>query len=354
MYQRIIESLAREIEAGKYLAGQRFPSEAALVRQFSTSRITVGRALAELVRRGLVERVAGSGTYVRSRPEARSTLGLLIPRLGETEIFEPICRGIAAAAGNAGAALLWGDAGDGGPAAALRLCDEFAGRGVQGVFFAPLEEIPDAEAANTEIADRLDRARIPLVLLDRDYVRYPHRSRHDLVGIDNRRAGHLATEHLLDRGARRIAFIGRARGASTVDARLAGYREALAAAGRDSDLVLRPEAIDAAMVAAQRRLRADAFVCANDHTAGEVMQVLLAAGLRVPQDVRIVGIDDVEYAGLLPVPLTTVRQPTRDIGDAAMAAMTERIARPQAPAREILLDCRVVTRASCGAPRRSR
>jgi GntR family transcriptional regulator, arabinose operon transcriptional repressor len=70
---------------------------------------------------------------------------------------------------------------------------------------------------------------------------------------------------------------------------------------------------------------------------------------QIPKDIRIVGIDDVQYANLLPVPLTTVRQPCREIGVAAVAAMLERIVSPAMPARDILLDCELVVRASCGA-----
>ena len=66
-------------------------------------------------------------------------------------------------------------------------------------------------------------------------------------------------------------------------------------------------------------------------------------------DVKIVGFDDVQYANLLPVPLTTIHQPCHDLGVAAAAAMLERLSSPNMPAREILLDCRLVVRDSCGA-----
>src|SRR5205823_8438380 len=97
------------------------------------------------------------------------------------------------------------------------------------------------------------------------------------------------------------------------------------------------------------RKQGDAFVCANDRTAGQLMHVLQALGYRIPRDVRIVGIDDVEYASLLPVPLTTVHQPCREIGAAAMAAMLDRIDQPGMLSRDILVECRLVVRDSCGA-----
>jgi GntR family transcriptional regulator, arabinose operon transcriptional repressor len=78
------------------------------------------------------------------------------------------------------------------------------------------------------------------------------------------------------------------------------------------------------------------------------MQTLIELGYRIPEDVRIVGIDDVQYASLLTVPLTTVHQPCREIGVAAVAAMLERIGSPEMPRRDILLDCTLVVRESCG------
>src|SRR3954454_11932621 len=97
-YQRLFESLKADIVSGRYQPGQKLPSEAALVNKSGASRITVGRAIRELQNLGLVERIAGSGTFARdlAKEDRRPHIfGLLIPDLGETEIFEPICQGIA-------------------------------------------------------------------------------------------------------------------------------------------------------------------------------------------------------------------------------------------------------------------
>jgi hypothetical protein len=93
----------------------------------------------------------------------------------------------------------------------------------------------------------------------------------------------------------------------------------------------------------------DAVVCANDRTAALLMRTVMRLGCHVPGDLRIVGIDDAEMASVLPVPLTTLRQPSRQIGDAALAAMLERVARKELPTRDILLHCDLVVRESCGA-----
>ena len=93
----------------------------------------------------------------------------------------------------------------------------------------------------------------------------------------------------------------------------------------------------------------DGIVCANDITAARLMQTLEGFGVGVPSDMRIVGIDDVKYAALLGVPLTTLHQPCREIGETAIRTMLERIANPQLPARDVLLDCKLVIRRSCGS-----
>src|SRR3982075_1005381 len=90
-------------------------------------------------------------------------------------------------------ALVWGSLTNGAASKedrAWQLCRQYIDRRVSGVFFAPLELTPDKEAVNRKIAGALDDAGIPLVLLDRTVVPYPDRGVHDLVGIDNRRAGY--------------------------------------------------------------------------------------------------------------------------------------------------------------------
>ncbi len=357
-HQQVYQALRRQIESGRWKGGERLPSEADLVRQFGASRITVGRAVRDLQIAGLVERRAGSGTYVktaRPRASAALTFGLLLPELGETEILEPICQGMLGSPLAREHALVLGSL-QGGERSkeerAWQLCRQYIDRRVSGVFFAPLELTPGKDDVNQRVANALDEARIPLVLLDRTVLPYPRRGHHDLVGIDNRRAGYVIAEHLLQLGARRIAFVAVPNAAATVDAREAGYREALYAwnAPVDRGLVHRIDPSDRDAVRALMASPApEAIVCANDRTAAHLMRTLQRLNHRIPQDVRLVGIDDAEYASLLPVPLTTLRQPTEQIGDAALTAMLERVARPDLPARDVLLHCELIVRESCGA-----
>ena len=356
-HRQVYGALERGIRSGRWAGGDRLPSEAELVRQFGTSRITVGRAVRDLQQAGLVERRAGSGTFVRRAPPgAALSFGLLIPDLGETEIFEPICQGMMASPLARAHALLWGSLP--GPSTskeerALELCRQWVERRVAGVFFAPLEGTPSRDEVNARVVATLDAARIPVVLLDRTAVPYPGRGHHDLVGIDNRRAGFLVADHLLEAGARRVAFAAVPDAAATVDLREAGWREALARRGLPADPALsaRLDPADPAAVRAwMEAARPDGIACANDRTAARLMHALLALGVEVPGQVRMAGIDDAEYAALLPVPLTTLRQPTRQIGAAALAAMLDRVAGVDLPPRDILLQGTLVVRRSSGTP----
>jgi len=356
-YQQILDELTEAIASGKYSVGQRLPSEYELVSTFGTSRVTVNRALRELQLKGLIERRAGSGSYVNPSLAKGYTFGLLIPELGRTEIFEPICRGMAEAKEAGHHALLWGktlpDSGLGGEDVDS-LCRQLTSKKVSGVFFAPLELTPEKDAINRAIAERFERAGIPIVLLDRDLVSYPERSRYDIVGIDNRRAGYVVTKHLISAGARNPVFVGRPGSAPTVDARIAGFREAI----MDSELVFRPDLVwridprDSTSVE-QLVKTTDAIVCANDFTAAHVMKVLHELKIQVPGRIRMAGIDDVKYATLLPVPLTTIRQPCAEIGATAVETMVQRLQHPDFPGRDIALNFRLIVRQSSGAAEQS-
>ena len=355
-YRRVFEYLHGHIQSGALKAGDRLPSEAELGKLFDASRITVAKAVLDLQRMGLVSRRPGAGTHVLA-PQmiGGRTFGLLIPELGLTEIFEPICHGMMRSPFARPDALLWGNASTtAGEAAkeAEHMVNSFIRQNVAGMFFAPLELSPDKDAANRKIARDLERAKIPVVLLDRCYLPYPERSAHDLVGVDNRRAGYMAAAHLLSLGVRRLAFLGEVHAANTVDARITGLNEALRKyqVTSEQDPVWRGSPQDEALVKRMlETLRPEGIVCANDLTAARLMQTLIALNVRIPEEVRIVGMDDVKYSSLLPVPLTTIRQDCAGIGMVAMATMLERVEHPELPIRDVTVPTKLVVRRSCGA-----
>lgn len=355
LHRFIYQKLLEEIETGVYGPGDRLPSEAALCERFSASRITVAKAFQTLQQDNLVTRRPGSGTYVE-RPDTRAAMkfGLLIPDLGSTEIFEPICQGIMRSPAARLHSLTWGhhnvDEVD-TLRATEQLCQQYIAQKVDGVFFAPAEFAEKHDEANQKLALMLQKAGIPTVLLDRDFERYPERSNFDLVGIDNHRAGFLLTQHLLSAGSDRVAFAMRANSASTIQARIAGYREALMHAGKEGcGVILTGDFEDPKVV--QQMLEEqtpDGIVCANDVTAARLMKTLVSLGVKIPCDIRMAGIDDVSYAKFLPTPLTSLRQNCTEIGVVAMETMLQRLQQPDLPVRDVTVKCELVVRESSSA-----
>ncbi len=355
-HREIFERIQRAIVDGQYRPGSKLPSDGQLTRRFDTSRPTVARAMRDLQNAGLVDRRPGSGSYVRLTSDSSQFLGLLIPGLGETEIFEPICGAIARVSQDHHFSLLWGNSSpiDGEVKdqahVAKTLCRQYIEQRVSGVFFAPVELTAGMDEVNQRVAEELHRAGVAVVLLDRDFEKFPRRSRFDLVGIDNRRAGYVQAEHLLQSGCRHIQYVARPMSAPTVDARIRGYREALQDCGiqPENDWVRRVDPSDTECVRRLVKRCPDAFLCANDITAAQLLHNLIKLGVRIPEDVRVMGLDDVKYAQLLSVPLSTLNQPCRAIGAAAVETMIRRMENRDMPARDILIDFKLVVRESCG------
>jgi len=354
----VSRQLLAEIAMGKYAPSGRLPAETQLARRFHVSRPTVARALRDLQEKGLIERHAGSGTQLKS-PVEKGTIGgrqigLLIPGLGKTEIFEMVCGELASLARARDITLL-----SGGEIlkpqvldekAVMDLCSHFIEQQVVGVFFTPFDG--SKEGVNRRIAEKLTKAGIPVVLLDRDLEPFPRRSAFDLVGVDNLAGGCLLAEHLIKLGCRRIAFLARLQYPPSINARIAGVREALAG----FKIELPPDWIQVGDPENPRFIhslvaggRWDAVVCSNDLIAAQLLRSLERNNVSVPRDLRVVGFDDAKYATLLGVSLTTMRQPCRDIAITAFRAMTERISDPTLPPRSILLTPQLVVRESCGA-----
>ena len=175
------------------------------------------------------------------------------------------------------------------------------------------------------------------------------------VGIANVQGGRLATEHLLSLGRRRIALISGPRQFYASQERLAGYAEALDAAGIEVDGRL----IDAgdwasasgytAMLRLLDRATFDAVFVQNDRMAMGALQALRERGRRVPDDIAVVGFDDIPSAPYFDPPLTTVHQPTYELGQVAARTLIDLTHGGVPPSEPIRLATHLVIRQSCGA-----
>lgn len=190
--------------------------------------------------------------------------------------------------------------------------------------------------------------------------------RHDLpypsIQIDNVRAAHDATAYVLGLGHRRVAFLAGPHASHTVQDRLAGYRDALEDAhiAFDSNLVREGDFQEPSGYAAARALlgidpRPTAVVAANDRMAFGAMAAVIDHGLRVPEDMSLVGFDDVSLASYLRPALTTVAIPSYEIGHQAMRVLlTGEPGDPETgqPGSPCMLTTKLVVRESCAHPRR--
>jgi LacI family transcriptional regulator len=172
--------------------------------------------------------------------------------------------------------------------------------------------------------------------------------------VDDVAGGRLAAEHLLERGRRHLLFVGGPLELRQVRDRLQGAREAVAAVPGARIEVMTIEALTMnAGVAAGRRIlelpeRPDAVFAANDLVALGVLQgVGMIGGLRVPEDIAIVGYDDIEFAAAAAVPITSVRQPRDRMGSEALELLLEEIA-GGGEHRQIVFQPELVVRESTG------
>ena len=349
-YREIFEDLQKKLRDGDYPQGVPLPSEEALGRKYNVSRITAVRAMDELVKKGLVWRKRGAGTFATKIARKESgRLGLIVPSLSFGEIFPPICQSLTRFAQQDGYTFLLGDISSSRPDRraheACKVARTFVEQKVAGVIFQPLAFLKTPERVTREIITMFNEADIPVVLVDRDIPQSA--APHDFVGIDNLNAGRELGVHLLEKGAKRIHFLMRPNCASVIRDRLDGVMSAIGE-NRPKGNVIIAEPSDSKTLAEwfTKRNRPDAVVCESDYVAAQLRNTLTKFKLSVPKDVMLAGFDDVRCAVSATPPLTTVHQPCEDIARVAYQTLRDRMRDPTLPPRRILLSAPLVVRES--------
>ncbi|WP_244930952.1 LacI family DNA-binding transcriptional regulator [Nocardioides sp. W7] len=258
--------------------------------------------------------------------------------------FTDVAQGIETAADAAELSLVLCNSGNGAAReeAHLALLQQ---QRVQGVLVTPVEP-------ESPLLDEVRRRGTPLVIVDRTRDDETFCS----VAVDDRLGGRLAIEHLVDRGHTRVAFIGGPLHLGQVRDRLEGARQAWAAAGLPAaDLVaLATETLDVheGRNAGQRLAglpssrRPTAAFCANDLLALGLLQQAIGSGTRVPEQLAIVGYDDIVFAAAAAVPLTSVRQPRQELGRTAAELVLDEATNADHQHRQVLFTPELIARAS--------
>ena len=182
----------------------------------------------------------------------------------------------------------------------------------------------------------------------------------DAVSTENTRSAQALTEHLLEHGRSRLIFVGKPQASPDVDQRYGGFTKALSQADLSAVAPALPvsyregSGAEAASKVLASANRPDALFCANDELALSTMKALQLAGVRVPDDIAIVGWDDVMTARYVNPGLTTVRQPLYELGRLAATRLQERIAGGPLVPEPLILPTELVLRSSCGCPDQDR
>ncbi|MEY9936850.1 LacI family DNA-binding transcriptional regulator [Streptacidiphilus sp. MAP5-3] len=301
------------------------------------ARKAVEQAIAEL---GYVPNLAAR-SLVTSRTDA---IALIVPetetRLASEPFFASIIRGVASEISDTDLQLLLILVST--ERERRRLAGFLDGRRVDGVLLVSVH-------TDDPVVELLEQSGLPTVLGGRRSDLEPL----SYVDSDNLRGAWAAVRHLLDLGRRRVATITGPLDMEASGVRLEGYRRAL----REAELAVDPGLIahgdftessgEQAMAELLAREPAlDAVFCASDLMAAGAMRTLRRAGRRIPADVALVGFDDSPIARHTEPPMTTVRQPSEEMGRAMARLLLEQIAAPSRSHRQIILSTELVVRES--------
>ncbi len=324
------------------------------VSRVVTGAVVVDPATAERVREAIADLGYRPNLLARSfRRRETYTIGLLVPD-NSNPFFAEVSRAIENAGYAEGYSVVLCNS-DLSAEKQAAYIDVLLAKQVDGLILASSGLIDDADGAGeTGELGKIRAAGVPCVVVDRNLGDAPI----DQVLIDNVLGGWLAGDHLARLGHRRIACIAGPHDLTPSAGRVSGFRQALAEHGLaiDPGLLLRGNGrTDGGTLAARRLLDAGADFTAvfafNDQMAAGAIATFLRAGCRIPDDVSVIGFDDIPQAAATFPALTTVAQPTEEMGALGVRLLLERIARPDAPWQRVMLPTRLVVRESTGPPR---
>jgi LacI family transcriptional regulator len=200
------------------------------------------------------------------------------------------------------------------------------------------------------VVEALIDSDMPFILIGR----HPTNSKIHYVDVDNQSSAREAVAHLLRLGYRRVATITGPRNMIAGADRRAGYLDALRdrRLAADADLIVEGDFSEAGGYAAMQRLLArqpDAVFAASDVMAAGAIRAIREAQLRIPEDIAVVGFDDMPFAARNDPPLTTIRQPIHRTGGLAAETLIDLIEKPASPTRRVILPAELVVRTSCGS-----
>lgn len=350
------ERIARLILKEKLQTGDPILSENKLASQYKVSRITVRKAISELVNKNMLFTEKGKGTFVANshklsksnkQPLLAKTVGLILPTIN-VSYFSDIARGAEDAANNEDYHIIFCNS-DGKLEKEETYMHQLYNKKIDGLIISPT-----GYSSKNRHFGKLIKDKVPFVIMDIlvDGIDT------DYVVTDDIDGSYRAVKHLINLGHKRIGHIRGPRNVSTADVRMEGYKKAIL----DSNLVFDEDLVQGnnfsksryGYLAMEKFLkmsqRPTAIFAANDILALGAYDAIIKAGLRVPEDIALVGYADLTESKRMDVSLTTVRQPGYKMGKAACRRLIEKIRnKKHGETKKIVFKTKLVIRKSCGS-----
>lgn len=345
LYYQLKEQIRQQIEDGTIKPGEKLLSESEMIQKYCIGRLTVREALSQLVNEGFLEKQHGRGTFCKGTPSRSARLNIDVLLNTSDNYFIPYyIRGINEVLINHNANFLIHDTmNDVNHVGSL--LEKILEKGTSGVILQPSMKEEDIPEYIFELFRRFKSKGIPYFMIDSCYKDIES----SYTIMDEVRGGYISTEHLIKLGHKRIGGIFRRKIRDSIY-REKGYRQVL----EKYDLEMHPEWIledDEKLTEQLEPLvfgeeRVTAFVCYNDEIALKCLRFLKGKGLRVPDDISVMGYDDSFIAETADIPLTTVVHPKDKMAKLAAEKLMEIINKSEDWPFTYMYEPRLVIRSS--------
>jgi len=354
LHQQLKNIIQEKIKQGQFKTGEEIPSTAELCACYQVSTITVRRTISDLIAEGLLRGTPGKGTFVTSGEKKKNNklVGVIFTGGMSNPFLLEIFRGIENVLSGFGYHLIISIS-EGNAEKERQTLIEFRERGIDGIIMIPVS-INRTSSANESLKELLAK-NVPLVFIDQKITGFSV----DYVASDNEKGSYMATQYLLKLGHRRIAFIF-GQEVSSVRERLAGYRRALTEFNLPFDRSMIKSGhleLEAESCGYQNALELlllktppTAIFACNDPLALGVYRTCHQLGLNIPEDLSLVGYDNLFFTASLIPPLTTIHQPIYEMGRKAGELLLRRITGENGNAEKIILENQLIERSSCAPP----
>jgi len=363
LYEQIAEELKNKILSGEYVKDQKLPTENDLAQEYKVSRITSKRALEELKKEGLIYRVRGSGSFVNeideellqmTRARAMNTaraIAIIMPKHVSESSFAQSINGAVKVFEKAGYYSVI-HSGVKNADDEKKIIKKMYDDGIGGIIYYPVSDRENYTLLNSLFLDNY-----PIVTIDKYFESLPISN----VVADNYNGGRIATEYLIKLGHEKIGFVSDLSIESTTSIRnrYFGYAKALKAHGKyEKEDVVKAGFTDEYHRSHQEKqyetiinelLKSEVtgIIAVNDLVATYLMRTAINMGVLVPEDLSIIGFDDLEMSKHLQVPLTTIRQDFDKIGQSAAELIIDIIETQNYEYQQIKLPVSIIERQSC-------